>query len=77
MERPLVVDSWRDPKATARTAPPALRPYEIRARLGRIYALAATADVPELERLAATVDTWWPAIEAYLRLRVTNARTEG
>ena len=23
------------------------------------------------------IDAWWPAIEAYLRLRVTNARTEG
>ena len=33
--------------------------------------------MPELTRLAGTVETWWPAIEAYLRLRVTNARTEG
>jgi transposase len=49
----------------------------VRARLGRFYALAAEADLPELTRLAATVETWWPAIEAYLRLRITNARTEG
>ena len=27
--------------------------------------------------LAETISTWWPAIEAFLRLRVTNARTEG
>lgn len=28
-------------------------------------------------RLADTVQTWWPAIEAFLRLPVTNARPEG
>jgi len=54
-----------------------LRPYEVRARLDRFYWLAADVDVPGLTRLATTVETWWPAIEAYLRLRVTNARTEG
>lgn len=74
---PLVTDPRRDPSPASRAAAPALRPYEIRARLSRFYALAADADVPELERLAATVETWWPAIEAYLALRVTNARTEG
>jgi len=34
-------------------------------------------DLPEATRLAETIQTWWPAIEAFLRLRVTNARTEG
>jgi len=38
---------------------------------------ALFADVPEIKRLAETVDTWWPEIEAFLRLGVTNARTEG
>ncbi len=74
---PLVIDPRRDPAAASRGAGPELRPYEIRARLERFYALAAEADVPELTRLAGTVETWWPAIEAYLHLRVTNARTEG
>ena len=74
---PLVTDSRRDGQAASRAQGPGLRPYEIRARLHRFYALAAQADVPELTRLAGTVETWWPAIEAYLRLRVTNARTEG
>lgn len=77
VEGPLVIDPRRDPAAPSRAAGPALRPYEVRARLHRFYALAAEADVPELTRLAGTVETWWPAIEAYLRLRVTNARTEG
>ncbi len=74
---PLVVDPRRDPAPASRVDAPGLRPYEVRARLGRFYALAAESDVPELARLAGTVETWWPAIEAYLRLRVTNARTEG
>jgi hypothetical protein len=73
----LVIDARRDPTPTSRAQPPGLRPYKIRARLGRFYALAAETDLPELTRLAATVETWWPAVEAYLRLRVTNARTEG
>jgi transposase len=34
------------------------------------------ADMPETTRLAET-STWWPAVEAFLKLRVTNARTEG
>jgi transposase len=64
---PLVVDPRRDPPAPAsRRTAAGLRPYEVRARLGRFYDLAAQADVPELERLASTVETWWPAIEAYL-----------
>ena len=74
---PLVVDPRRNPAAHAGPAAPGLRPDEIRARLHHFYALAAEADVPELQRLAATVETWWPAIQAYLILRVTNARTEG
>ncbi len=73
----LVVDPRRDPDPASRRAAAGLRPYEVRARLARFYDLAAQADVPELERLASTVETWWPAIAAYLRLRVTNARTEG
>ena len=53
------------------------RPYEIRERLDVFYSHAARVDIPELTRLATTIDTWWPAVEAFLRLRVTNARTEG
>lgn len=67
----------RDPAAASRAVGPGLRPYEVRDRLHRFYALAAEADVPELTRLAGTVETWWPAVEAYLSLRGTNARTAG
>ncbi len=33
--------------------------------------------MPETTRLASTIDTWWPHIEAFLMTGVTNARTEG
>ena len=38
---------------------------------------ALFANVPEIVTLAETIDTWWPEIEAFLRLNITNARTEG
>jgi transposase len=38
------------------------------------YVLAA--DMPETDRLWATIDTWWDAIEVLLVTGVTNARTE-
>jgi len=49
----------------------------IRHKLWLFYDAAAAADMPETTRLAETIQTWWPQIEAFLRLRVTNARTEG
>ncbi len=33
--------------------------------------------MPETTRLATSIETWWPHIAVFLRLRVTNARTEG
>ena len=35
------------------------------------------AHIPEIVTLAETIDTWWPEIDAFLRLNITNARTEG
>ncbi len=52
-------------------------PDRIRHKLWLFYDAAAAADMPETTRLAETIQTWWPQIEAFLRLRVTNARTEG
>ena len=51
--------------------------HDARQRLFRFYHAVLVADMPETTRLAETVQTWWPAIDAFLRLRVTNARTEG
>jgi transposase len=52
-------------------------PAEIRERLWRFYDACATADMPETTRLASTIEAWWPHILVFLRLGVTNARTEG
>jgi len=74
---PLVIDARRDARQLTDADGTGLRPYELRTRLHRFYTAAAAADIPEATRLASTVETWWPAVEAFLRLRVTNARTEG
>jgi hypothetical protein len=34
------------------------------------------ADMPEITRLASTIETWWPAIHVALTEHVSNARTE-
>ena len=39
-----------------------------------LYVLAA--ELPEADRLWATITDWWPAIEVLLVTGVTNARTE-
>lgn len=51
--------------------------HDARQQLFRFYDAVLTADMPETTRLAETISTWWPAIEAFLRLRVTTTRTEG
>ena len=49
----------------------------IRTRLDSFYQHAAATDAPEAHRLAATIEAWWPAIEAGIRTGYTNARSEG
>ncbi len=46
-------------------------------RLFRFYAACADSGLPELERLANTVQTWWPEIEAAIISGVNNAGSEG
>lgn len=50
---------------------------EIRTRLYRFYSWCANTKIPEVHRLATTIETWWPAILAFLHTGLTNARTEG
>ena len=50
---------------------------EIRTRLYRFYSWCASTNIPEIHRLATTIETWWPAILAFLHTGLTNARTEG
>lgn len=43
----------------------------------RFYESAAASGLPEIERLAATVSTWWPEILAGITTGITNAASEG
>jgi transposase len=49
---------------------------EISNRLFAFYYWCARADVPEITRLARTIDAWWPQILAFIGTGITNARTE-
>ena len=52
-------------------------PHLTRHRLHRFLAWCINSEIPELLTLAATVDTWWPEINAFVTTGITNARTEG
>ena len=41
------------------------------------YHRYASSGLPELERLATTVQTWWPEILAFIHTGITNAGSEG
>lgn len=49
----------------------------IRAKLNTFYVHAAASNSPEVHRLANTIQTWWPAIEAAITTGFSNARSEG
>jgi transposase len=49
----------------------------IRARLDGFYQHAAATDAPEANRLATTIEAWWPAIVAGILTRYSYARSEG
>lgn len=50
---------------------------QIRERLWAFYTQAASSTSPEVHRLAATIETWWPAVEAAITTGYSNARSEG
>jgi transposase len=64
----------RDLLALARDDPSR---HRIRQRLTAFYGWCAQANLPELHRLATTIDRWWPAIEAFITTKITNAASEG
>ena len=51
--------------------------HETAHRRTRFLTACAVADMPKTTRLATTIERWWPEIEGFLELGVTNARTEG
>ncbi|MFI7336294.1 ISL3 family transposase [Micromonospora aurantiaca (nom. illeg.)] len=60
--------------ATARTHPDREHVHQL---LRRFYTRCAASDLPELHRLATTIETWWPQILAFLHTGITNAGSEG
>ncbi|MDP9363353.1 MAG: transposase [Chloroflexota bacterium] len=50
--------------------------HEISARLHRFNTWCADSKLPELERLANTIEAWWPEILGFLQIGITNAGTE-
>ena len=45
--------------------------------LVKFHESAAACGLPEMERLATTVSTWWPQILAAIATGITNAASEG
>ncbi|MEV4348357.1 transposase [Actinoplanes sp. NPDC049596] len=72
-----ILTAWNTKKdlldllATART-----RPYRelVHRLLRRFYTRCADSDLPELHRLATTIETWWPQILAFLTTGITRPR---
>lgn len=60
--------------ALARTHPTR---HQISTRLWAFYRWCADTAIPELHRLAATIEAWWPQIEAFILTGITNAASEG
>jgi transposase len=52
-------------------------PHLTRHRLHRFLTWFIDSQIPELLTLAATIDTWWPEIHAFVQTGITNAATEG
>ena len=51
--------------------------HPTRHRLHQFLTWCIDSQIPELLTLAATVDHWWPEINAFVTTGITNARTEG
>ena len=51
--------------------------HETARRRTRLFTACATANMPETTRLASTTEAWWPEVEAFLELGITNARADG
>jgi len=67
-------ENLRELLALARTAADR---REISQKLYAFYHWCAHAGIAELERLAKTIERWWPAIEAFITTGITNAKSEG
>ena len=59
--------------ATARTGG---QRHDVAHRLHRFNSWCADSGLPELQRLAGTIEAWWPEVLGFLQTSVTNAGTE-
>lgn len=50
--------------------------HDVAHKLFRFNSWCAGSGVPELERLAGTIEAWWPEVLGFLQTNVTNAGTE-
>ena len=50
--------------------------HDVAHRLFRFNSWCADSGVPELERLAGTIEAWWPQVPGFLQTNATNAGTE-
>ena len=50
--------------------------HDVAHQLFRFNSWFAGSRVPELERLAGTIEAWWPEVLGFLQTGVTNAATE-
>ncbi len=50
--------------------------HDISEALHRFNTWCADSQVPELHRLATTIEAWWPEVLGFLQTRLTNAGTE-
>jgi transposase len=66
-------EKLREVLALARTGPD---PHRIRQRPGDFYHWYAGTGLPEIERLTATIEQWWPHIEQFLHTGISNAASE-
>ncbi|WP_265743643.1 transposase [Gordonia liuliyuniae] len=70
----IVKEKLRGLLAPARRHPDA---HQLASRFYRFLNLCAQVSLPEVLRLATTIEKWWPAIAAFIDTQITNARTEG
>ena len=68
------VSDLLDLLALARTNPDR---EQVAGLLYQFYYRCAVSGLAELERLATTVQTWWPEILTFLHTGITNAGSEG
>lgn len=70
------LDRERELRALLATARRGGQRHDIAHRLHRFYDWCARTDIPEIRRLAATIDDWSPEVLGFLTTNVTNAGTE-